>query len=147
MPTKSIDWMLQLVLVAALSNPACSESGGHAGAIAGTGAIQSAPRDAGASGSTGGATSARRDASPSGGTGGATSARRDAGASGTGGAMPEHAPGRMQGTGGVGTVTATDGTVYKFTLTVDGDQIKGPLDVSVGGQAIKATLDVKRVKG
>ena len=45
-----------------------------------------------------------------------------------------------------GTVTSPDGAAYNFTLTVDGDQIKGEIVVKAGDQTMKGVLDVKRVK-
>ena len=53
--------------------------------------------------------------------------------------------GKVDGNQISGVVTSTDGAVYKFVLTVDGDRISGDIDVSAGGQTIKAKLDVKRV--
>jgi hypothetical protein len=54
--------------------------------------------------------------------------------------------GKVDGNTLTGITTSPEGAVYKFILTVDGDHITGNIDVSAGGQSMKAKLDVKRVK-
>ena|SRR5947209_7823227 len=54
--------------------------------------------------------------------------------------------GKIDGNKITGQVTSPDGAVYKFSLTLDGDHIKGSIDVSAGGQTMKGVLDVKRAK-
>ena len=53
--------------------------------------------------------------------------------------------GKVDGNTLTGVTTSPEGVAYKFTLTLDGDRITGNIDVSAGGQSIKAKLDVKRV--
>ena len=53
--------------------------------------------------------------------------------------------GKVDGNMLTGVATNPDGVTYKFTLTVDGDRIKGNIEVAAGGQTMKAVLDVKRV--
>lgn len=53
--------------------------------------------------------------------------------------------GKVDGNTLTGVATNPDGVTYKFTLTVDGDRIKGNIEVAAGGQTMKAVLDVKRV--
>jgi hypothetical protein len=38
------------------------------------------------------------------------------------------------------------GPVYKFTLVLTGDRLKGDVDATNGGQTVKAKLDLGRVK-
>jgi hypothetical protein len=54
--------------------------------------------------------------------------------------------GKVDGNTLTGVTTSPEGAAYKFILTVDGDHITGNIDVSAGGQSMKAKLDVKRVK-
>ena len=54
--------------------------------------------------------------------------------------------GKAQGGKLTGTVTSPDGAVYKFNLTLQEDRISGDIEVTAGGQTLKAVLDVKRVK-
>ena len=54
--------------------------------------------------------------------------------------------GKVDGNTLTGTTSSPEGVSYKFTLTMDGDHITGNVDVSAGGQSMKATLDLKRVK-
>jgi hypothetical protein len=54
--------------------------------------------------------------------------------------------GKVEGNKLTGVATNPDGVSYRFTLTADGDSIKGNIEVAMGGQTVKATLDVKRVK-
>jgi hypothetical protein len=54
--------------------------------------------------------------------------------------------GKVDGNKLTGVATNPDGVSYKFVLTADGDSIKGNIEVAMGGQTMKATLDVKRVK-
>jgi hypothetical protein len=53
--------------------------------------------------------------------------------------------GKVDGNTLTGVTTSPEGVAYKFTLTLDGDHITGNVEVSAGGQNMKAKLDVKRV--
>jgi hypothetical protein len=55
--------------------------------------------------------------------------------------------GKVDGNTLTGVTTSPEGVAYKFTLTMTtgGDHITGNVEVSSGGQSIKAKLDVKRV--
>jgi hypothetical protein len=53
--------------------------------------------------------------------------------------------GKVDGNTLTGVTTSPEGVAYKFTLTMDGDHITGNVEVSAGGQSMKAKLDVKRV--
>jgi opacity protein-like surface antigen len=54
--------------------------------------------------------------------------------------------GKIEGNKLSGQVTSPDGATYKFTLTLDGEHIKGPVEANAGGQTIKGMLDVTRAK-
>ena len=53
--------------------------------------------------------------------------------------------GKVGGNTLTGVATSPEGVAYKFTLTMDGEHITGNVEVSGGGQSLKAKLDVKRV--
>jgi hypothetical protein len=54
--------------------------------------------------------------------------------------------GKVDGNQLTGVATSPEGIAYKFALTADGDHITGSVEMAAGGQSMKATLDVKRVK-
>jgi hypothetical protein len=54
--------------------------------------------------------------------------------------------GKVEGNKLSGQVTSPDGAIYKLTLTLDGEHIKGNVEANAGGQSIKGVLDVTRVK-
>jgi hypothetical protein len=54
--------------------------------------------------------------------------------------------GRVEGNKLSGQVTSPDGATYKFTLMVEGEHIKGPVEANAAGQTIKGQLDVTRAK-
>jgi hypothetical protein len=54
--------------------------------------------------------------------------------------------GKVDGNKLSGQVTSPDGAIYKFTLMLDGEHIKGPVEANAGGQTVKGTLDVTRAK-
>ncbi len=53
--------------------------------------------------------------------------------------------GKVDGNTLTGMTSSPEGVTYKFTLKLDGDHITGNVELSAGGQNMKATLDVKRV--
>ena len=77
---------------------------------------------------------------------------KQSGASLTGSAGPDEnqqwaiSDGKVAGNKLTGQVTSPDGAIYKFTLSLEGEHIKGSIEVNAGGQAMKGMLDVTRVK-
>jgi len=56
------------------------------------------------------------------------------------------AKGTVTGTKLTGEVQNPNGTVYKFTLNLEGDKLKGDVEVSRDGQVQTGKLEVSRVK-
>jgi hypothetical protein len=54
--------------------------------------------------------------------------------------------GKIEGNKITGDVTSPDGVVYKLNLVLEGDRIKGDVNATREGQAIKAKVDLGRVK-
>jgi len=54
--------------------------------------------------------------------------------------------GKAQGNKITGEVSSPDGAIYKLDLVLEGEHIKGDVTATVGGQAMKAKLDVTRAK-
>jgi len=54
--------------------------------------------------------------------------------------------GQIQGNKITGEVTSPDGLVFKLDLTIEGDRIKGDVNATRDGQAMKAKVDLTRVK-
>lgn len=56
------------------------------------------------------------------------------------------AKGKVAGTKLTGEVQNPNGTLYKFTLTLEGDQMKGDVEISAGGQSQAGKLNMTREK-
>ena len=54
--------------------------------------------------------------------------------------------GKVTGNKITGTVTSPDGVVYKLDVTLDGDKMAGDVSASANGQAMKAKIELTRVK-
>jgi hypothetical protein len=54
--------------------------------------------------------------------------------------------GKIAGNKITGEVTSPEGMVFKLDLTLDGDKIKGDVNATRDGQAIKAKIDLTRQK-
>lgn len=54
--------------------------------------------------------------------------------------------GKIQGNKITGDVTSPEGVVYKLDVVLEGDHLKGTVHATRDGQAIKAAIDLTRVK-
>jgi hypothetical protein len=54
--------------------------------------------------------------------------------------------GKIQGNRITGVVTSPDGLIFKIDLTVDGDKMNGEANFTGDGQAMKAKIELSKVK-